>query len=425
VDSQNNTIVAWVDGRDSPAQSDLYAQRITPDGTLTWATNGVPVCTANGSQAFQNGGMVADATGGAFLVFSDLRDYLSRPYAQHIDRFGMLGAEPSVASVHDVPNDQGGVVKLAWNASPLDTDPIYYNISQYRIYRSSAPNAAANLLASGAAHLEGADGRGPAFVTTRFRTDTYYWELVDSASAEHLANYSLLVPTSADSTPSYNPLTAFMVRARTAAGTQWWDSAPDSGYSADNLAPAAPAPFTGNYANGTTTLHWNPNLEKDFAQYQLYRGSSVDFPIDEAHLVATQADTGYTDAAGQPFYYKLVAVDSHSNVSPPAILLPTGTTDVPGPAAKVFALSLPRPNPAPHGAELAFTLASRGHTRLELVDAGGRIVRVFADRVLDAGDHSLHWDGRDAHGRMAAVGFYFLRLKQGAQQRVAGMVVAP
>ena len=49
-------------------------------------------------------------------------------------------SRPSIASVKEVPNDQGGKVKLNWRASYLDVDP-YYTIANYRVWRS-VPEAA-------------------------------------------------------------------------------------------------------------------------------------------------------------------------------------------------------------------------------------------------------------------------------------------
>jgi hypothetical protein len=58
-DGQGGAIVAWVDARSGDA--DLYAQRLTRDGALLWATNGVAVCTVAGTQ--QRVAMVDPAPG--------------------------------------------------------------------------------------------------------------------------------------------------------------------------------------------------------------------------------------------------------------------------------------------------------------------------------------------------------------------------
>jgi hypothetical protein len=95
----------------------------------------------------------------------------------------------------------------------------------------------------------------------------------------------------------------------------------------DNLAPLTPDPFTGQYANGTTTMYWAANPATDFAEYRLCRGNTVDFVPGPGNLVVAQSDIGYVDAAGAAFYYTLCAVDVHGNVSGFSTLLPSGTVD--------------------------------------------------------------------------------------------------
>ena len=81
-----------------------------------------------------------------------------------------------------------------------------------------------------------------------------------------------------------------------------------------------------------------------------------------------------------------------------------------GPGAGL-AFAPPAPNPASHAATLAFALPRAGHVRLAILDAAGRRVRVLAERVQDAGAHSLAWDLRDEAGRAVAAGLYFARLE--------------
>ncbi len=61
---------------------------------------------------------------------------------------------------------------------------------------------------------------------------------------------------------------------------------------------------------------------------------------------------------------------------------------------------------------MAFTLGRRGPVDLVVYDVLGREVRAVARGTrLDPGPQSLSWDGRDARGREAGPGFYFVRLK--------------
>ena len=59
---------------------------------------------------------------------------------------------PHIASIHDVPNDQGGHVELRWDASPLDRAP-NGPISQYKVWRQLPSGYAAQQLTSGSRHL--------------------------------------------------------------------------------------------------------------------------------------------------------------------------------------------------------------------------------------------------------------------------------
>ncbi len=48
--------------------------------------------------------------------------------------------------------------------------------------------------------------------------------------------------------------------------------------------------------------------------------------------------------------------------------------------------------------------------RVSVFDVAGRQIRTLEDRSVPAGRHSVQWDGRDASGRSAAAGIYFVRL---------------
>jgi hypothetical protein len=240
-----------------------------------------------------------------------------------------------------------------------------------------------------------------------YASTTYFWEFLGSISVEYTGDYSYLAATTTDSTSLGNPPSLFMVQAR--SGTRHWDSLPDSGYSVDNLPPAAPAPFTGQYNVSATHLHWNPNTEPDLANYRLYRGSSPAFATDAAHLVAAPPDTGYADAAGAPYYYKLTAVDSHGNESPAALLQPQGTLAV-EPGVTRLALARPAPNPAGSATRIAFDLPRAGRVTLALFDASGRRVRTIVEGNREAGAYTLEVPARDDAEHALQAGLYFVRL---------------
>ena len=392
-----------------------YLHRIAWNGTLPWRANGVLV-SGFGSTGFA-ATMVADGTGGAVTAWVDMRDGVNENvYAQYVDRNGLLGdAAPLITEARDVAHDQGGRLKLSWRASYIDVEPAF-GITDYRVWRSVPTHLA---FASGAAPRERTTDADEAAATGKLLVEPsasldYAWEYVVTSPAAGLPSYSVVLDTESDSTGTGNPRTAYRVEARatTARTSPRWFSAPDSGYSVDNLAPLMPAPLTGQYAAGTTRLHWNRNTETDLAGYRLYRGGSLAFVPSPSNFIAALPDTGAADAAGAPYVYKLTAVDVHGNESPVATLIPSGTLGV-GDGATLAALSFaaPSPNPARGSATLRYSLSTRGHVKLALFDAAGRRVVTVAEGVMEAGEHSATLALRDDAGRELPAGLYLARLE--------------
>jgi len=202
-------------------------------------------------------------------------------------------------------------------------------------------------------------------------------------------------------------------------GADTYTSPPDSGYSVDNLAPAMPAVFTGQYVAGSSHLHWNPNTEQDLVGYRLHRGSSPDFVPGPSNLLAALSDTGYVDdAAG---FYKLAAIDVHDNLSDFAVLLPSGTVGVEGNGGSpALTLDLVGPNPTrARAVAVRFTIASAADGWLELLDVSGRRIAAREVGSLGLGQHAL----RLGEGRHLAPGVYLVRLRQGPEERAHRIVV--
>ncbi len=91
-----------------------------------------------------------DGTGGAIIAWQDSRNGNFDVYAQLIDskgRPGWLG--PDIASVDDVPGDQGGRVYLSWYAARADRS-MDEEMSYYSIWRSIDAAQAALAVRAGA-----------------------------------------------------------------------------------------------------------------------------------------------------------------------------------------------------------------------------------------------------------------------------------
>ena len=435
-DGSGGAIFAWADSR-TGVSGDQFASRVTGDGLTPpgWLYNGTPVSLAGGDQI--SNVIASDGSGGAIVAWMDSRAGTSQAWAQTIDSFGQLGdARPGIASIRDVKADQGGHVRLVWNASYLDAKP-RYAVASYWIWRQTPASAAAAAVKDGAAWVDGPGGDAALAVTAGvdvpvrrlFRhaqdaTSGFAWEYVVTQPTNGSAQYSYVAPTVSDSLGGYNPYTVFMVEAHGTATGTFWDSPADSGYSVDNLPPFAPAPFTAALtAPGDTHLHWGPNLEADLANYRLYRGSSAGFVPAPSNRIASPTDTGYVDTGSAGSYYKLSAVDIHGNESAFALVSPSGTLDVNDGRALELALAPPAPNPAREPLRIVFALPHATRVRLAIYDVAGRVTRLLADDMLAAGEQARMWDLRDRSGSAVQPGLYFVRMEAGGRRFDERLVV--
>ena len=363
-----------------------------------------------------------------FAAFSDLRySFPKSAYELHLFGQGLDSAgnplwtdaeNPVLASAKDAPQDQGGHVRIAWDAG-LGDQAASQAVRGYRGWRA-LNNVPASLARATA--LRPADGEPFSVGETRYVYQAnLYWEQVGQMNAVQLPSYALTLPTGQDSVAGGSADESFMVEAYDDSSHHWWSNVLVA-HSVDNLAPAAPAPLTGQFAAGTTRLHWNRNTEADLAGYRLYRGTSVSFVPGPSNFVAELPDTGAADTAGAPYVYKLTARDVHGNESPAATLVPAGALDVGGPA-RALAFSLASRNPAHGGASLRMTLPVAADVRVTVYDAAGRGVRTLANGAREAGEWTLEWDGRGDAGQALPSGLYFAKLEGAGELRAVRIVL--
>jgi flagellar hook assembly protein FlgD len=81
-----------------------------------------------------------------------------------------------------------------------------------------------------------------------------------------------------------------------------------------------------------------------------------------------------------------------------------------GPNARVLALAPAKPNPSRGSVAFRFSLPKQGPVSLEVFDVSGRRLKSWRWSNLEAGDHSVAWDGRTEAGRAAPSGTVLLRL---------------
>jgi FlgD Ig-like domain len=86
-------------------------------------------------------------------------------------------------------------------------------------------------------------------------------------------------------------------------------------------------------------------------------------------------------------------------------------------------LDAAHPNPFNPSTEIHYVLPRASRVHISIYDAGGRVVSELADEEQVKGDHSVHWDGRDARGSVVSSGVYFVRLAANGATRTQKMVL--
>lgn len=89
-DGENGAVVGFDSSPTNFGETDIRAQRIDAEGDIRWAPDGVPICTAMGSQYLAD--MTNDGCGGVILIWRDDRNLWGSNdlYAQRVDMTGSV-----------------------------------------------------------------------------------------------------------------------------------------------------------------------------------------------------------------------------------------------------------------------------------------------------------------------------------------------
>ncbi len=318
-----------------------------------------------------------------------------------------VGCEPppppppyAITAVTDVGNDQGRRIRLRWNRQPNDCPGADTTIAAYLIWRRIDE------------HDGGAAGRQQPHVVVE--PGASYppgdWDFVKEVPACFEEQYSTICETLCDSTATGGICwSVFFVRAEGSLGgaTLFFDTAPDSGYSVDNLAPAVP---TGLRYEEPTQLVWDASPEEDFNYFTVY-GSEVD------HLTPAATRLGYTteptfDITGHNYpFFHVTATDFAGNEGAEATVGAFSHAG-PGPVARgALRLFQNRPNPARTDVTIGFELPAESRVDLKIFDLSGRVVTALVQGRLGAGPHQVSWNGYDQAGERVEPALYFYRLE--------------
>jgi subtilisin family serine protease len=297
-------------------------------------------------------------------------------------------------TVDDVPD----VVMNAWGVNELlgyaDCDSRWWAVIDH-------------CEAAGVVALFSAGGDGPAPGSLRSPADR---------AATALSSFAIGAVDARDPDAWPYPLASFSSR-----GPSGCEVAPELAIKPELAAPGVDivsAVAGGGYASWSGSAMAGPHVAGVVA---LMRSANPELSVDSVKqiLLDTARDAG---PAGDDNGYGRGCVDAFAAVQA-ALADPTAA---PGAAPARAGLLSARPNPfRPRAGDLAlsFALTTPGQVELRIYDVAGRQLRRLAAGRLEAGGHTLGWDGRDERGRPAATGVYLCRLEAGAASRALRFVL--
>ena len=217
---------------------------------------------------------------------------------------------PVIDEIADMPQDQGGYVGIMFSGSDYDCCYNAYNITEYSIWRELDITMINNY--SGEIDVLSLPSNNHS------RTDSSYWEYLGEIPAVGFEYYGFTAGTIMDSSEAGYNWNNYLIIAHTPNPDILFISEPDSGYSVDNLSPAAPGNLVASIVDTSIILDWDENDAMDLDYYTVYRSTDSELIISEENLLANTTDTLFTDMTAiwnTNYFYQLTCTDYNGNVS--------------------------------------------------------------------------------------------------------------
>jgi hypothetical protein len=293
---------------------------------------------------------------------------------------------PVILEVSDIPNDQGGKVRIIFTGTEL--------ANSFTIWRQ----------------IDNSEN----------------WDAVGSFNGIYQSFYSYVAQTLGDSTVDGVHLSTFKVSAHSNNDILGFTmSEPVSGYSVDNLAPAVPSNIIADGFEDRVELAWDNNEgDKDFKYYAIYRSLDSEFNPDTMSTYTYSTIDGWFNdndvEIGNTYYYKIVAVDFAGNKSEYSEQVYALITDVNADVEipTVYELGQNYPNPFNPSTVINFSLPESGMVTLKVFDILGQEVAELVNEVKQAGIYTVSFDASNM-----TTGLYIYRIESGSFRATKKMML--
>jgi len=186
----------------------------------------------------------------------------------------------------------------------------------------------------------------------------------------------------------------------------------DFGYM-ENPVPVELTSFSAVWQDNEVHLRWSTASETENMGFDVYRAEAQEaqfVKVNQALIPgagnATVLHTyTYVDRGvdpGKSYYYKLAEVDYRGRVR---FHGPISVAS--GPVPLVYELQQNYPNPFNPETTIRFQVRSAGRVWIGIYNAAGQLVRQLADETVNAGSHTVVWNGKSDAGELLSSGTYF------------------
>jgi len=203
----------------------------------------------------------------------------------------------------------------------------------------------------------------------------------------------------------------------------------DFGYM-ENPVPVELTSFSAVWQDNEVHLRWSTASETENMGFDVYRAEAQEaqfVKVNQALIPgagnATVLHTyTYVDREvdpGKSYYYKLAEVDYRGRVrfhGPISVAL--------GPVPLVYELQQNYPNPFNPETTIRFQVRSAGRVWIGIYNAAGQLVRQLADETVNAGSHTVVWNGKSDAGELLSSGTYFCVMRVNGVEMSKKILVA-
>ena len=292
-------------------------------------------------------------------------------------RSGAIDFKPSIISIMDIPNDQGGRVYVHFNRTYIDVESHPFGINNYTIQRYDHPN----------------------------------WIGLGSIGADGQSTYFFEATTNRDSSNFDDGLTNFRVMAQNYVLDFTFYSDDLAGYSVDNIIPSIPTNLSAGYEGNHIRITWDHISDNDFQYYVLERDIENDFLSPQAIELINNQYLDEDVEIDQVYYYRIKSFDSNGNSSEFSNIVNTsGLSSYNIDTPYSFSLSQNYPNPFNPKTNIKFELEKSKDILVYIVNIKGLEIVTLLDGNFKSGSHVVEWNGTNSAGEIVPAGVYFYSL---------------